>query len=177
MSVLESLISVVGTLAGVLAGALITLYSERRRQRHEEVREYRRELKTHMDDLIGPLFVSIQNLWGSLGILQTFLNREGVKAEDLSNLLPRVQSDNKALSDFVGSRYELMSLLLPSPFPWVFTPIYELINNRVVEPISKGEKPMEQITLAVNKLMAVQKNLRKLLGYDMDIEMEKVYPF
>ncbi len=165
----------IGTLRGVLIGFLLSFYSESKRREHQQEKEYRSELKKHVDDLIKPLFVSIQNLWGSIAALDLFL-KKGVEVESLTSMARKVQSDNRALYDFVGSKYDEISFLFPSPFPWIFTPIYEFINNRIVEPISKGEKPIKDITIAVNKLMAIQENLRRLLGFEVEVKMEKVYP-
>lgn len=179
MGVLESAISVIGTLAGVLVGFLMNLYAESRKRKHEREIEYRKEIKKHLDDLIKPLFNLLQNLWGSLAVLQVSLSHKEsiVKGKTVNDLLAETQNAYQALNVFTKSRYEEMSLLLPSPFPWVFAPLDELIYYKIIEPIAQGKEPIDDITVAINSLMKIQKNLRRLIGFEIDVEMEKVYPF
>ena len=76
MSELETLISVLGTLGGLLVGSWVTLQIESRRHRHEKETEYQKEIKQHMDDVIKPLFYRIEDLWGSLATLQVSLRQK-----------------------------------------------------------------------------------------------------
>lgn len=179
MGVIESAISVIGTLVGVLAGFLMNYYRELRGRKHEKEMEYRKEIRKHMNDLIKPLFVCIQNLWGSIGVLMESLkrNKSIAHGKSLNNLLREVQTANQTLQKFVHSKYEDMSLLLPTPLPWIFVPLDELINYRVIEPISQGKKPIDDMTVAVNSLMTIQKDLRSIVGFEVDVEVESVYPF
>jgi len=179
MGVVESVISVLGTLVGVLAGFLMSHYFESKRRKHEKEVEYRREIRKDMDDLIKPLFVFIQNLWGSLGLLQISLGKEKsvVHGKGLDDLLHEVQTANQIFQEFVRSKYDEMSLILPSPFPWIFAPLDELVRYKIIEPILQGNKPVDDMTVAINSLMKIQKDLRRIVGFEIDVKLESVYPF
>lgn len=179
MSVWNSVISVLGTLGGLLGGYWISSRIESRRRKHESEVEYRKEIKRHMNDIIKPLYIHLQNLWGSLGILHESIRHESslVRGKTLEDLLLEARTANQTLREFVHSKYDEMSLLLPSPFPWVFAPLDELVEWKVIEPLSQGKEPTDDITLAVNTAMKIQKNLRRLVGFEIDVKMESVYPF
>jgi len=132
-----------------------------------------------MDDIIKPLFVHLQNLWGSLGILHESMRHDSslVKGKTLQDLSLEVQTANKTLHQFVNAKYVEMSLLLPSPFPWVFAPFDELVEWKIIEPISQGKKPTDDITLAVNTAMKIQEELRRLVGFETSVKVESIYPF
>ena len=179
MSVWNSVISVLGTLGGLLGGYWISSQMESRKRKHESEVEYRKEIKKHMDDIIKPLFTHLENLWGSLAILQVSIDQKSsvAKGKILKDLVLETQTANKALKDFVNSKYDEMSLLLPSPFPWVFAPLDELVEWKIIKPILQGGKPSDDMTIAVNTAMKIQKNLRRLVGFETDVEIESIYPF
>jgi len=160
-------------------GFLISLQIESRRNKHEKEMEYRKEIMRHMDDIIKPMFFYLEDLWGSLATLQISLRQKSsiVRDKTLNDLLAETQTAHQKLKEFISSKYYEMSLLLPHFLsPWIFAPINELVESKILEPISKGEEPMDEITLAINTLMKIQKNLRKLIGFEIDVEMERVYP-
>jgi hypothetical protein len=180
MGELESIISVLGTLSGLLIGYWISSQSETRKQKHEKEMEYRREIMKHMDDIIKPLFFYLEDLWGSLATLQISLRQKSsiIKGKTLDDLISETKAAYQKLKQFTSSKYYEMSLLFPhSLSPWIFAPISELIEPKIFEQISKGKIPDDEITLAINTLMKIQKNLKRLVGFEIDVEMERVYPF
>jgi len=183
VGVLESVILVVGTLAGTLVGIFVTYLFNRRveleRRKHEREIEYRDEIKKHMDDLVKPLFNLLQNLWGSLAVLQVSMRQKEplVKGKTINDLLTETRNANQALRSFIKSKYDEMSFLLPGPFPWIFAPLDELVQYRIIESISQGKEPTDDITVAINSLMKIQKDLRRIVGFEIDVKMESVYPF
>lgn len=157
MSEWNSVISVLGTLGGLLVGFWISLQVESRKQKHENEMEYRKEIMKHMDDIIKPLFIHLQNLWGNLGVLLESLRYKSsiVRGKNLNDLLLETGSAHQALQKFVKSKYDEMSFLLPSPFPWVFAPLDELVKWKIIEPISQGKEPIDDMTTAINTLMKI----------------------
>lgn len=163
----------------MLGGYWISSQLESRKRKHESEIEYRKEIKKHMDDIIKPLFIHLQNLWGSLAILETSMRHKSsvVRGKTFNDLLLETRTANQTLQKFVHSQYYEMSLLLPSPFPWVFAPFDELVEWKIIEPISQGKRPTDDITLAVNTAMKIQEELRRLVGFETSIDVKSIYPF
>jgi hypothetical protein len=184
MSEWNTVISVLGTLGGTALGLVLGYWTsshlETKRQKHEREMAYRNELSKHMDDLIKPLFACVEAVWGDIAVLQTSIINESpiIKGKTMADLLKATQLAVQDLKKFVQDRYTEMSFLIPNELSsWVFAPIFELIDNKILEPMSKGEKPMKEMTLVVNTLMKYQKNLKRLLGYETMEKLEEIYPF
>lgn len=180
MSEWDTVISIIGTLGGIVIGCFLTLLVESRRQKYEKEAAYRKELLKHTDDLIKPLFAHIEALWGDIAVLQASMVNKSpiVKGKTVEDLLENTKTVFQELKDFIQLKYTEMSFLFPHQLsPWVFMTIHEHIENNVILPISNGQKPMNDMTLAVNVLMKYQKNLRNLLGYETKVKLEHIYPF
>ncbi|MGA9387658.1 MAG: hypothetical protein WBV70_02400 [Candidatus Bathyarchaeia archaeon] len=184
MSEWDTVISVLGTLGrtalGLVLGYWASSHLETKRQKHEREMAYRNELTKHMDDLIKPLFALVEAVWGNIAVLETSITHKSpiIKGKTMGDLLKETQLAVQDLKKFVHDRYTEMSFLIPNELSsWVFAPIFELIDNKILEPVSEGEKPIEEMTLAVNTLMKYQKNLKRLLGYETMGKLEEIYPF
>jgi hypothetical protein len=184
MSEWDTVISVLGTLGGTTLGLVLGYWTssqlETRRQKHEREMAYRNELTKHMDDLIKPLFALVETMWGNMAILETSITLKSpiIKGKTMADLLKATQLAVQDLKKFVQDRYTEMSFLIPNELsPWVFALIFELIDNKILEPVSRGEKPIKEMILVVNTLMKYQKNLKRLLGYETIEKLEKIYPF
>jgi hypothetical protein len=178
MSEWDSAISVIGTLGGLLVGYWISTRIETKREKHEIEMEYRKELTTHMDDIIMPLYHFIQELWVSLAVLQQSVRKKSsiTKGKTLKDLLLETQKAQQDLKNFYLFYEIRIDLLLPhSLSTWVFAPIDESIDKIIVQ-ISDGKEPNE-MTKVINALMKYQKNMKRLLGYEADKKLENVYPF
>jgi hypothetical protein len=177
MSELEILVSVLGTLGGVLVGYWTNSRIEARRRKHEIEMEYRREIMKHMDDIVKPLFHFIEELWGSLATLWESIRMKSsiVKGK---TLLIETQTAKQNLREFILAKSTEIDLLMPhSLSTWVFAPIEERIDKILVQ-ISEGKEPLPQeTTVVINALMKYQKNLKKLIGFETEKELEDIYPF
>lgn len=175
----DTAISVLGTLGGTASGLILGYWTsshlETKRQKHEKEMEYRKELTQHMDDIIKPLFHFIGELWGNLAVLEQSVR---MKSSNIEDWLLKTQKAEQNLKQFYDSNYSQMNLLLPHALSsWVFAPIEEHLNKILVE-ISEGKKPEDrEFTLVVNALMKYQKNLKTILGYEIEAKLEDVYPF
>jgi hypothetical protein len=184
MSEWDTVISVLGTLGGTGLGLVLGYWTsshiETKRQRHETEMAYRNELIKHIDDLFKPLFVLVEAVWGDIGVLETSITQgfSIIKGKTMKDLLTTTQLAVRDLKNFVEGKYTEIGFLIPNELSaWVFAPIFELIDYKILEPLSKGEKPIEEMTLAVNMLMKYQKNLKRLLGYETMEKLEQIYPF
>jgi hypothetical protein len=177
MSELDTFISVVGTLSGTIVGLVLGYWAssriETKRQKHEQEMGYRKELTQHMDDLIKPLFHFIEELWGSLAVLE-----HPKTSSNVNDLLLKTRKAEYNLKEFYRLNYSQLNLLLPNSIsPWVFSPIEERLN-KILADISEGKKTTSQeFTLVINALMKYQKNLKKLIGYETEAKLENIYPF
>jgi len=185
-------IPVIGTLVGTLAGAFVGFfasnYQQSRSRKFQREDEYRRELRKHMDRIITPLFSLLQDLWGSLAQINEAIihKRSRVLPQTRELMIKDAIEKNQKLQNFVSENYDTFSLIFPSPFPWIFIPLNNLIIGRILDPMLHPEIPeifnddldfKKDCTNAINTLMRIQKDLRKLVGYEIDIELETKYPF
>jgi len=180
MSELEILISVLGTLGGVLVGYWTNSRIEARRRKHEIEMEYRREIVKHMDDIVKPLFHLIEELWGSLATLWESVRMKSsiVRGRNLKDLLLEVQTAKQNLREFILAKSTEIDLLMPhSLSTWVFAPIEERVDKILVQ-ISEGTEPLpNETTVVINALMKYQKNVKKLIGLETRKKLEDIYPF
>jgi uncharacterized protein YneF (UPF0154 family) len=177
MSELETVISVLGTLGGLLVGYWISTRIETKRERHENEMEYRKAIAKRMDDIITPLYGFVEELWRSLSVLKESVNEKPINEEMTKEMLLRVQKAQKNLSEFYSSNETLIDILLPySLETWVFHPLEMKINAIVVQ-VRIKEKPISEITQVINALMKYQGNMKRLLGFETDKKFENVYPF
>jgi glutamine synthetase len=176
----EILVSVLGTLGGVLVGYWTNSRIESRRRKHEIEMEYRREIMKYMDDIVKPLFHYIEELWGSLATLWESVRMKSsiVKGRTLKDLLLETQTAYQEFQKFRLSKCTEIDLLMPhSLSTWVFAPIEERIV-RILTQISEGKEPLPQeITVVINALMKYQKNLKKFIGFETEKKLEDIYPF
>jgi len=117
---------------------------------------------------------------GDIAVLQASMMDKSpiIKGKTMEDLLRTTQLAFQDLQTFIHDKYAEMSFLMPNELsPWVFAPISELIDVDILRPISKGEKPIRKMLLAVNTLMKYQENLRKLLGFETEARIDSVYPF
>lgn len=184
MSEWNSVISVLGTLGGVTLGLVIGYWTsssiEAKKERHEEKMYYRNKLTEHIDDIIKPFYNLIQELWGSLAVLrESVLNKTSiVKGTSIEDLLKETLEAYKKLKEFRVLNGVQIDLLLPYPLStWVFGFIDEKIDKITIE-VSQGKEPSKEVWFhAIDALMKYQKNLKKLIGYETEIELDKIYPF
>jgi hypothetical protein len=178
MSEWDSVISVLGTLGGLLVGYWISTRIETKKEKHEIEMEYRKAIAEHLDDIIKPLYHLIQELWGSLAVLQSSLRMKTpiIKGKTLKDLVLETQKAQQDLKKFYVLNEIQIDLIFPHSLnTWVFGPIDESIEKIIVQ-ISDGKEP-DEITKVVNALMKYQKNMKRLLGYEADKKLEDVYPF
>ena len=180
MSEWNSVISVLGTLGGTTIGLLVGYWTssriEARKEKHEKEMYYRNKLTEHMDDIIKPLYHLVQELWGSLALLEQSVRFKALKTKG-KTLEDMVTDAHKKLKEFYLSNYSEIDLLLPHPLSaWVFAPIGEKVD-KIMAQISQGKEPSDEFTQAINALMKYQKNLKKLIGYETKVELEDIYPF
>jgi hypothetical protein len=184
MSEWNSVISVLGTLGGTIIGLLIGYWTssriEARKEKHEKEMEYRKELLKHMDDIIKPLYDHVQELWSSLASLRESVRMKTsiVIGETLLDLVNETNKVHEKLQSFCNANSTQIDLLMPHPLStWVFVPIEEKIYKILYE-ISQGKEPSEEAWLqAINALMKYQKNLKKLIGYETEVRLDRIYPF
>jgi hypothetical protein len=182
MSEWNSVISVIGTLSGTTIGLLAGYWAssriEERKEKHEREMYYRNKLTEHMDDIIIPLYGFVEDLWRSLGVLRKCMLEKNLNDEeivkDMLITIPKVQSN---LREFYSSKEKYIDIFLPSMLsPWVLYPIEKTINTIIVQ-IRMGKEPIAEVTQVINALMKYQENLKKLIGYETEVELEDIYPF
>jgi hypothetical protein len=179
MSEWDSVISVLGTLGGLVVGCIISSRIEARKEKHETEMEYRRELLKHTDDVIKPLYHLVQELWGSLAVLEQSARFKAsiIKGKTLEDMVTETLNAHKKLKEFYLLNYSQIDLLLPHPLStWIFAPIGEKID-KIIAQILQGKEPSDEFTQVINALMKYQENLKKLIGYETKVKLEDIYPF
>lgn len=187
MSEYSAIISVLGTLAGGVLVFFASNYLQEQKRKHETESEYRRELRKYIDGLIKPLFSLIQDFWLTLTVVQSHrLGESNRVSEDTKQIwLRRASMQHEKLQDFVDENYETLSLILQSPFPWVFKRISELVFEGILIPLLTPElddlnedpDPDNDIATVLITLERMQEDLRRLIGFDINIKMETKFPF
>ena len=166
---------------------ILTNLQQSRSRKFEAEKEYREEIRKHMDDIIKPLFTHLLRLQRHLTIIN-----EGI-IQKRSLMLPQTREIylkecieiNKNLMDFIGENRATLSLILPSPFPWIFVSLNNLLLGRILDPLLHPdwlevfdrdlnyEKDMFKVFDIIEN---IQTDIRRLVGYDIDIKLETKYP-
>lgn len=182
MSEWDSLISVAGTLSGIIiglvAGYLTSSRIEAKKERHEEKMYYRNKLNESMENIIKPLYQLIDNLWASLVILEHFSSSKdsATKGKTFEDKVTYASDNFKSLKVFFLLNYSQIGLLFPFPIStWVFVQIESTIE-KIFSEISQGRSPSKEFREAINALMTYKENLKKLIGYETDVELKEIYP-
>ena len=173
IQILNTLITVFGILIGAVIGIMGTIYVQNKVVEREERDSYKFMLKERKDDLIIPLFKVIQEVWSDIAQYSADMNFSDSKQIEESRR--ELWNTFSKFKDFVGINYDDMSFLLPSPFPWIFMPLYELIDAIIIE-TSVNDEFTEKSTKAVNALMSIQEDIKYLMGLSVNKKMKTKYP-
>jgi hypothetical protein len=169
-------VPVIATIVGYIIGTITTVWVTRGNRKFEQEQAYKKELLSHKDDLFKPLFNNLADMWGSLSVLIAWSSTGKKEIRELGSEIQSAKLAYTTLKMFTSKRYDDMSLLLPSPFPWIFAPLEELLENVFLE-LEDGNYPRNDVNKAVTTIMTMQDDLKKLLGYPTDFKMETKYPF
>ena len=167
---------VIATIIGTILGVIVTVWVTKSNRQFEQEQTYRQELISHIDDLFKPLFQMIGDLWATIGIVDSWLLTGGKEIGELGSEIQNARQAFSELKDFTSEKYDEMSLYLPSPFPWIFAPLDELLV-KIFQELEYGHYPKDDITKAVNAMMSMQTDLKKLLGYSTTVKLDTKYPF
>lgn len=174
----EMVLPIIGTLAGTVLGIIGTYLITNKSREYEQKSEYRRELRSHIDDLIKPLFGYFSEISGSIAVLDASLNegRSIIKHATIDDLILDLDEARDALFSFQQENYKDLALYLPAPFPWVFFPFDELLSD-IINQTKEGEKPKEDLKKAWNTTNSMQNDLKNIIGFKVDIKLETKHPF
>ena len=169
-------VPVIATIIGYIVGTITTVWVTIGNRKFEQEQAYKKELLSHKDDLFKPLFNNLADMWGSLSKLIAWSSTGKKEIHKLGSEIQFAKQTYTVLKQFIHDKYDDMSLLLPSPFPWIFAPLEELLENIFLE-LEDGNYPRNDVNRAVTTMMAMQDDLKKLLGYPADLKMKTKYPF
>lgn len=92
---------------------------------------------------------------------------------------------NQNLMNFVSENRSTLSLILPSPFPWIFVTLNNLLLSRILSPMLYPEWSevfdadlnfKKDCIKVLDTIKKIQGDIRKLVGYDTDIVLDTKYP-
>jgi len=162
-------------LIGTIVGAFVTIYVTRSNREFAERQAYRDEILSNKDNLIKPLFHILGELWVSIAMVQVEYDF-GDKPVIPSTKINDLEEEYEKYKKFKNDNYDEMSFLLPSPFPWIFAPLDENLDY-VLSELNSGIYPDNKLSETVKALMSMQEDLKKLIGYQIDIKLDTKYPF
>lgn len=171
----EILLSIFG--AGII-GYAIRWLEEKRRRTHEKETEYRKELKKHLPDLIEPLFRLLSDLWSSLlGLIDWRADGEKlVGGNELNKSLQDVAQSYQNLHTFVKENGKRLDFLMPHALQsWQYARIESYVQGIIGDVIHREGNPKD-IHDMIKTIMNVQKDLQKVVGFEMKIDLESEYP-
>jgi hypothetical protein len=179
MSEWNAIISVIGTLSGTIVGLLIGYCTssriEAKKERHAETMYYRNKLTEHMNDVIQPLFHLTEELWWNLGIVKETIEGRN-KIGTLQEWLSATKKANDDLFQFSIHSANQIDILLPNQLSsWVFIPIKNRVD-KIMDDLSKEKKPLDEMKEVIDGLMQYQENLKKLLGFETEVNLEDIFP-
>lgn len=184
MSEWDSVISVLGTLGGTALGLLIGYWTsshiEAKQEEHAAEMEYRRELSKNMNDIIKPLFGYVVNLSASLNLLELQLTTLIFvsTATTLQQNIKAVDEEKKKLHEFYVSKWQEINFLFPNELDiWVLHIIEIRIDETLAEILKGTALPDYGFTQVINALEKYENNLKKLIGYETKVKLERIYPF
>ncbi len=184
MSEWDSIISVLGTLGGTTLGLLIGYWTssriEAKKEEHATEMEYRRELSKNMNDIIKPLFGYVVNLSSSLNLLElqlTTLIFNGT-GTTLQQNIKVVDEAKKKLHEFYVSKWQEINFLFPKDLDiWILHIIEIRIDETLTEILKGTVLPDYGFTQVIDALEKYENNLKKLIGYETKVKLERIYPF
>lgn len=141
-----------------------------------------------MEDIIKPLFSLLQDLYISIAhINDSIIHKRALVLPQTRELMLKDSiKKNERLQNFVSENRNTLSLMLPSPFPWIFVTLNNLIIGRILSPMLYPEWQSvfdddlnyeEDCIKALDIIKNIQKDIRKLVGYEIDIKLETKYQF
>lgn len=173
---------IVAVVAGGV-GYISRWIEEKWRRTHEKEVEYRKELKTHIPDLIEPLFKLLGDLW--YGLIE-LTNPDYVEYDDdiilvkgakLTTPIREVKEALVNLSDFIRKNENKLDLLLPHPLQsWQYRSL-EGFANQIIEDARKGKFTFEDISKPVYAIMNIQEDLQNILGFKIKIRLKSEHAF
>jgi len=166
---------------------IFTNYQQSRSRIFESEKEYREEIRKHMDDIIKPLFTHLLRLQRHLAIInEGIIQERGVMLPQTREIyLKECIEINTNLMDFIGENRATLSLILPSPFPWIFVSLNNLLLGRILSPLlhpewlevfDKDLNYEEDMIKVIDIIENIQTDIRRLVGYDIDIKLKTKYP-
>ncbi len=161
---------------------VFTNYLQARSRKFETEKEYRQEIRKHMDGIIKPLFSLLQNLNLSLmHINDSIIHERALVLPQTRKIMIKDSIErNEKLQNFIRENRTVLSLMLPHPFPWIFVTLNNLLLSRILSPMLHPEwlevfdrdlnyeKDMIEV---IDLIENIQTDLRKLVGYDIDIKL------
>lgn len=183
MSEWDTVISVAGTLIGTLIGLLIGIWVESKREKHETSMEYRNELKKHYADIFEPFFKILSDLWNGLVDLTNpdFVDYEGddvlAKGQKLEEPIKEVIKALTNLTDFVTENETKFDFLLPLPLQSFQYRLLETHVTKVINDAKQGRFTFSDISEPVYAIMAIQEDLRNILGFKIEMHLKSEVAF
>jgi len=172
----EIVLSIIG--AGIV-GYAIRWLEEKRRRTHEKETEYRKELKKHIPDLIEPLFNLLIDLWQSLASLieRKAGDERVVGGSEVNKRLQEVAQSYHNLHTFVMENRKRLDFLMPHALQsWQYARIESYVQG-ILGNVIDGKGNSKHIIDVINTIMKLQKDLQKVVGFEMKIDLESAYPF
>jgi len=170
---------ILGTVIGAILGFFSNYFLTGLNLKSERENAYRAELRSQFDEFIKPLFIIINNFSGTLPILQMSLEsgKSLVHGRSISDLIDNCEDALNELEDIVNKNQENIRIYLPDTFEWIFVPYFEHIKHEIISEARKGEYPDDAITKAWNTARAMMKDIRKLLGFEINVKLDTKFPF
>lgn len=164
----------------VVSGLLVYLSNyliENRRKKKDELKEYRKELKKYVEDIIYPLYVIFDelfiNLLGSVDVIAD--PPKIVEGTQLTSSRKEIREAQSKIDDFLKEKGLKLNLIFPKNLQsWKLIRLSAGINS-IVEEIEKGENPVDKVNDLIAECIDFQKNIKILLGFTFDERLLTTY--
>lgn len=158
-------------------GFLSNYFIENRKKKKDELKEYRKELKKYMDDIIFPLYVIFNelfiNLIGSVDVMSD--PPKIVEGTQLTSSRKEIREAQIELDTFLKEKELKLNLIFPENLQsWKLIRLSAGINS-IVNEIDKGENPVDKINNLIAECIDFQKNIKILLGFTFDERLLTTY--
>ncbi len=180
----EIIVPIIPIIGAGIVGYFFRWFEEKRRRTHEKEVEYRKELKKHLTDIFEPLLKLLGDLWIGLIDLTNpdFVDYKGddailAKGQKLEKPIREVRKALTNLTDFITENETKLDLLLPLPLQSLQYSLLEEHVTKVIEDARNGRLTFSDISKPVNGIIAIQNDLRNILGFEIRMHLESEFAF
>lgn len=164
------MVDIYDVLLTAVGGGLVLISNyvlEHRKNKKEELIEYRKELKKNMSEIVFPLYSIFDTMWGNLINTMDFEKdppkfKNGIKLE---NSRKEIIDAREELNKFIEEKGIKLNLLFPPEMQgWKLIRLCSGVNE-IITKIDAGENPVTELNEYIAECVDYQRNVQILLGF------------